>query len=579
MSLFFTAPPIYNTGGFNTYYSGFGYSFNPTGLVPDTLESGSSDLTLGSEYYYSRSLYFDFQKELTLSHAANEVGKAYLQGFPTINFASDLADKFGNFKVVNVNYSFSLSPKIKNHNTVAGLFRTDHRFHRLNYEHELTLNHLLNLKRANTYNTFSSSHLYRLKNEIAKRVDMSTDYFTIFPHLEAKSYLTVGIKHLISPDSQLAKRVDMSVSLARVLRKETHSRTLSPDISLAKRTDGGRVEGFNSINLIDYPYNRLLHTSRSEISTSLDHSLSFEKIKKSYEVGLSHVPHSLHRTKIGNSPDSTNYYPTKLERARNFLNTSFNYSSKKTGQIKSLRDLNLGYKKVEVTNLAFSKTMGLSYIKRWEVLAGLGYQRNRSLIGPITYHDINFSRGSFSSSNRLDTTENLHQDKERAIGTKSSFPTGLQFPKIRYSTVEPDYTRAVTGSASHGVLVYEGVAAGNLFYYQPDQDSFKWGYFDYGIRSGIFNPCEFPETADRTLDPIQISSRSNKLDNPFWYLPDLLTVDSTIHSADGAPCQYIAQENSRFVGIYLTQSDSQLASDPVYLFPENFTQTGAVFTI
>ena len=127
--------------------------------------------------------------------------------------------------------------------------------------------------------------------------------------------------------------------------------------------------------------------------------------------------------------------------------------------------------------------------------------------------------------------------------------------------------------------MYEGVAAGNLFYYEPDQDSFKWGYFDYGTRSGIFNPCEFPETADRTLDPIQISSKSNKLDNPFWYLPDLLTVDSTIHTADGAPCQYIAQENSRFVGIYLTQSDSQLASDPVYLFPENFTQTGAVFTI
>jgi hypothetical protein len=241
--------------------------------------------------------------------------------------------------------------------------------------------------------------------------------------------------------------------------------------------------------------------------------------------------------------------------------------------------LSLNYKKRETTNLAFSKTTSLSYIKRWEVLAGLGYQRNRSLTGPITYHDIDFSRGSFSSSNRLNDIKYQSQDKERAIGTNSSFPTGLEFPKIRYSTVEPDYTRAATGSASHGVLVYEGVAAGNLFYYEPDQESFKWGYFDYGVRSGIFNPCEFPETADRTLDPIQISSKSNKLDNPFWYLPDLLTVDSTIHTADGAPCQYIAQENSRFAGIYLTQSDSQLASDPVYLFPENFTQTGAAFTI
>ena len=134
MSLFFTAPPIYNTGGFNTYYSGFGHSFNPTGVAPDTLESGSSDLTIGSEYYYSRSLYFDFKKELTLnraaysfhrfdyeqqltlnhaaynfhrfdfeqeltlSHAVSKSGKVHLREVPAINFASNSADKFGNFK-------------------------------------------------------------------------------------------------------------------------------------------------------------------------------------------------------------------------------------------------------------------------------------------------------------------------------------------------------------------------------------------------------------------------------------------------------------------------------------------------
>ena len=98
-----------------------------------------------------------------------------------------------------------------------------------------------------------------------------------------------------------------------------------------------------------------------------------------------------------------------------------------------------------------------------------------------------------------------------------------------------------------------------------------WEYFDFDVRSGIFNPCEFPETADRTLDPVQISSRSNKGDNPYWYLPDLLTVDSTIHTADGAPCQYIAQENSRFAEIFL--------EDGALLLPENYTQTGAIFTV
>jgi len=300
VSLFFTAPPIYNTGGFNTYYSGFGHSFNPTGLAPDTLESGSSDLTIGSEYYYSRSLYFDFKKELTLNHAAysfhrfdykqeltlnhaaNEVGKAYLQGLPAINFASNSADKFGNFKVSNANYFFSSRPKIKSY---AGI----------------GLSSLLSFKRAKTHNTFSSSHVYRLKNEIAKRVDMSMNHFTIFPHLEAKNYLTVGIKHLVNPDSKLAKRVDMSISHVRMLRKEIYSRTLSPDINLARSTkiNIGGAKGFNT--------------------TNLNHSLSFEKIKKSYEVNLSHAPHSFHRAKIGNSPDLTNYYPTKLERTNDFF--------------------------------------------------------------------------------------------------------------------------------------------------------------------------------------------------------------------------------------------------------------------
>ena len=155
--------------------------------------------------------------------------------------------------------------------------------------------------------------------------------------------------------------------------------------------------------------------------------------------------------------------------------------------------------------------------------------------------------------------------------TESSFPTGIEFPKIRYSTAEPDYTKSSTGSNTYGYLQYEGIEEGNLFFYEPDTGSYQWEYFHYGIRSGIFNPCEFPETADRTLDPVQISSRSNKKDNPFWYLPDLLTVDSTIHLADGAPCQYIAQENSRYAEIFL--------EDGLLLLPENYTNTGQLYTI
>ena len=51
--------------------------------------------------------------------------------------------------------------------------------------------------------------------------------------------------------------------------------------------------------------------------------------------------------------------------------------------------------------------------------------------------------------------------------TQSSFPTGLEFPKIRYQTAEPDYTKASTGSNTYGYIQYEGLDAGNLFFYEP----------------------------------------------------------------------------------------------------------------
>ena len=90
--------------------------------------------------------------------------------------------------------------------------------------------------------------------------------------------------------------------------------------------------------------------------------------------------------------------------------------------------------------------------------------------------------------------------------------------------------------------------------------------FEYGKREGTFDPCEFPETADRTLDPLQISSLSNRGDNPFWYMPGILTVDSTIHTSDGAPCQFISAENDRFNSIDL--------ENDIVLIPENNQQEG-----
>ena len=234
----------------------------------------------------------------------------------------------------------------------------------------------------------------------------------------------------------------------------------------------------------------------------------------------------------------------------------------------------------------FSTNISLNNIEKFRVPFYKGFTENRlsnvnyfskpfykafaeNRLSDTNYFSTSFER--FAGTNTLNRIDYNSDPVPKEAKTESSFPTGVEFPKIRYQTAEPDYTKASTGSNTYGYLQYEGIEEGNLFFYEPDTGSYQWEYFHYGIRSGIFNPCEFPETADRTLDPVQISSRSNKKDNPYWYLPDLLTVDSTIHLADGAPCQYIAQENSRYAEIFL--------EDGLLLFPENYTNTGQLYTI
>jgi hypothetical protein len=287
-----------------------------------------------------------------------------------------------------------------------------------------------------------------------------------------------------------------------------------------------------------------------DISVGIDHARNFEKQKYSLSTSIHNPRNSFHRYKYENTLSNLNYF------ARDDFEGVFSANASLNNIEKFRIPFYKGFTENRLSNVNyFSKPFYKAFTE------------NR--LSDTNYFSTSFER--FSETNTLNTIDYNSDPVPKEAKTESSFPTGLEFPKIRYQTAEHDYTKASTGSSTYGYLQYEGIDEGNLFFYEPDADSYKWAYFEYNIRSGIFNPCEFPETADRTLDPVQISSRSNKGDNPFWYLPDLLTIDSTIHTADGAPCQYIAQENSRFAEIFL--------EDDTLLLPENFEQTGQLFQI
>ena len=276
----------------------------------------------------------------------------------------------------------------------------------------------------------------------------------------------------------------------------------------------------------------------------------FGKQKYSLSTSIHNPRNSFHRYKYTNTLSDLNYFPRD-----DFEGVSFSAIS-----LNDIENFRIPFYK----GLAENRLSNVNYFSKPFYKA---FTENR--LSDTNYFSTSFER--FSETNTLNTIDYNSDPVPKEAKTESSFPTGVEFPKIRYQTAEPDYTKASTGSNTYGYLQYEGVEEGSLFYYEPDTGSYQWEYFHYGIRSGIFNPCEFPETADRTLDPVQISSRSNKKDNPYWYLPDLLTVDSTIHLADGAPCQYIAQENTRYAEIFL--------EDGLLLLPENYTNTGQVYTI
>tara|TARA_B100000214_G_scaffold109637_1_gene77397 strand:+ start:2132 stop:3838 length:1707 start_codon:yes stop_codon:yes gene_type:complete len=568
MSTFYTAPPIYNTGGWG--FRGDIPTFNPTGVLDDVGETGK--VSVSSSFYHVSNE--DRRFKITTSTSDIQYftkenrRDVNLEIDPTFNLNNLITPRvdfqinpsFKSNYLISPRIDFEIKPNIQNSYKISS---------RLNLDRQINLQHssiafiegktfVRGIEDVNyysksfiegkNYNTTEANYygksFIRSKTFSQFGANYFSDSFT-----EGKNYLVLRSDYFPDDFTEGKSSRSVNINLARQERLDTRvSAGRSLELQNPYRIEG-RLGLGRKVN-INHAYNFSQRVGLSR-SVGIDHARNFEKQKYSLSTSISYNPRNIfHRFKNTNTLSNLNYFTRDDFEGVFSANVSLN----------NIQKFRIPFYK----GFAENRLSNVNYFSKPFYKA---FTENR--LSDTNYFSTSFER--FSETNTLNRIDYNSDPVPKEAKTEPSFPTGVEFPKIRYQTAEPDYTKASTGSNTYGYLQYEGIEEGNLFFYEPDTGSYQWEYFHYGIRSGIFNPCEFPETADRTLDPVQISSRSNKKDNPYWYLPDLLTVDSTIHLADGAPCQYIAQENSRFAEIFL--------EDGLLLLPENYTNTGQLYTI
>ncbi len=619
MSTFYTAPPIYNTGGWG--FRGDIPTFNPTGSFDTPAETGKITVSTSNIQHFAKENRKDVNLEIDPTFNLDNliaprvdfdidpkfdlVGEAHR--FNSTNELSNLTLFDSLFKSHSARTLYKITPRFDlvgetdrfntsnslsiitnqssafSNTTIKATYKVDPTFNLTGAPERiggtLTLPSISNInasvetsKTIKSFNSPEGTNYFGIKNKHKLKTTLSNIRLNA-NKLQGSTKLNFSVGQFNYFSGEVIKAKDKTS-----LQSIYHSRTadvaglVSTSLSIQKsKVENSKFEALASISSsFSHKLHGNIRSTRLKTNNELELNIFKESLMKDIKsyVSPDGTLYFLNRkyVTISNSPDGTNYLRSSFIRGKtlgdlggaNYFRSSF-----VKGKISAL--VNLGYNLKEMYE-GFSRTTTLPNINTISTPIGKSF-------GKISVDKLNFY---IKPSQKVFFTNTLNQVNYNPVPfsegqTQSSFPTGLEFPKIRYQTAEPDYTKASTGSNTYGYIQYEGLDAGNLFFYEPDADSYKWAYFEYNIRSGIFNPCEFPETADRTLDPVQISSRSNKGDNPYWYLPDLLTIDSTIHTVDGAPCQYIAQENSRFAEIFL--------EDDTLLLPENFEQTGQLFEI
>jgi len=572
MSTYYTAPAIYNTGGWGT--RGDTPSFNPTGIVVPNGETGKAFLAVSrADYYFDSKRRFNFELSSSFTQL-KQLRKVNYEIDPSFNLITSQ-------KLRSFNYSFApsriqqKSKRLESFSTF-NLPKLNYKYRRQDYfKNHVNIEEIYYI-RSLIYRPRAILNIEFLINQYFQRSDIFNIYGRVSASLfGSKVFEQDFLSRLVIGASLFGKRrvyINNVVELSQAgyfsgdYKFEKFKTSILPNFHIfQKEKYNNQLKAFNTPN-VQYYISQMAF--KQNVDTSIKLNLFRNKNPKVKNQITSSISQFRQAFSKGGSNRSINSTLFRRIKGRH----SFSTSLSNIDQFKS---------SIYIPKSTLKQNLSEIY----EIKRDLPKIKGRFSLEKINYYDIDNSAENFTKTNNLNLLNHNTDPVRKEAKISNNFPRGLHFPKIRYQTAEPNYAVKSTGANNnnyaisdptdpnynYGYLIYEGVAYGNLFSYEPDQDAMYWDYFDYDVRSGIFNPCEFPETADRTLDPVQISSRSNKGDNPFWYLPDLLTVDSTIHTADGAPCQYIAQENSRFAEIFL--EDGEL------LLPENFTQTGAIFTI
>ena len=547
MSTFYTAPPIYNTGGWG--FRGDTPTFNPTGSFDTPAETGKITASASNIQYFTKENRRDVNLEIDPTFNLNNLIA------PRVDFEID--PSFKSNYLIAPRIDFEIKPnifhvekslpkaKVSRSLELQNPYKISSRF---NLDSQINLQHpSIAFIEGKTFVRGIEDINYYSKSFIeGKNYNTTEANYYGKSFIKGKTFSQFGANYFSNDFIEGKNHLVLQANYFQesfIEGKSSTSLELQNPYRIAERFGLGRKVNINHA----YNFSQRFSLDRS---VGIDHARNFEKQKYSLSTSIHNPRNIFHRYKYENTLSNLNYF------ARDDFEGVFS--------------ANISLNNIEKFRTPFYKGFienKLSNVNYFSKPFYKAFTENR--LSDTNYFSTSFER--FAGTNTLNRIDYNSDPVPKEAKTESSFPTGVEFPKIRYQTAEPDYTKASTGSNTYGYLQYEGIEEGSLFFYEPDTGSYQWEYFHYGIRSGIFNPCEFPETADRTLDPVQISSRSNKKDNPYWYLPDLLTVDSTIHLADGAPCQYIAQENSRYAEIFL--------EDGLLLLPENYTNTGQLYTI
>jgi hypothetical protein len=597
MALHFTSPPIYNKAGFNE--EGL---FEPVVKTDDIVLWGSSDVILNSFYHSKKQDRFYFSQNLILDYLNTTYKKVsyyqsvnldfFLKPSDSINVSLSFPDVHHVFNRLEENI-FSSSLDLKYHlynfkNFKPLLFSSSIPF--VDYES----------KRFDLFKSFLSPSFItsrpvlfeNLKKDISLFIDLKNTgidknlAFSVYPILSFNknipfpfsSFLRLNTINSVKSSKSLFKSFYSGIQTENIFNKTVNKSTV-----FSYFYEGFRKLEFSSFNQVlsklrfvkesFYPaYSSLSIKSSSAFKKAVffksDASLNLDyRLLKSDNLSFSILNLNL---------ENLVYFNSFRGSKKLFSNLSILEHNKRN------LDLSLSKKELSVTSSFINsnqfKSYIYSYFKNRKILEKRAAYINLKLSSSYSFYKLDkllsFFEPSITEAQKINDSSSFYQvldssyllvDRDKRHFSEVSLPSSFSYPKVRYQTRETNYENPETSPTS-GLLVYEGVENHNLFFYQPDSGAFNHKYFEYGKREGTFNPCEFPETADRTLDPLQISSLSNRGDNPFWYMPGILTVDSTIHTSDGAPCQFISAENDRFNSIDL--------ENDIVLIPENNQQEG-----